>query len=585
MLPLLLHKCKFYVLLNGRLIGLQQLHPVHLRIGRQVKSGEAIAGTERESIGKQNLSGISYREDAPNFAAVGNFKNINANLFSINFFLMQGTHRTAALRYQSPPTGIIAGIVYNAGLGNFFLSLLSPIPLQANDNSRNHRNHSDHKERQQPVVASIVDAPDAVARRVNRLVYLKFIPKTAIFHFFGDDLTEFILYKKGIGFGFTDREINLDDTFIAMNQQMPCPVAMVQSNAMLTATVVEVNPVHLCHDTAKINGTITFYKVLLIRALLLSFCMTNQAAYRLFAATAPDLPLFLQPWYLDAVCQGGVWDAVLVEKGGRTVAAMPYFLKKKLFWRYIAMPQLCKFLGPYLLPEFRNLDQETRLYEALLEQLPKGLAAFQQDMNYSLTNWLPFYWRGFQQSTRYSYILSLDQPETEILRNISKNYRKKIRAASELLSVSSQLPLAELQRLLDLSFARQGLASPLSATFFQRVYEALVAHNCCKLFFALDTAKGTTHSGALLAWDGTSAYYLASGDDPALRASGSALLLKWEAILFAKNELKLPVFDFEGSMIRAIEVGRRDFGATQKPYFRIQREWSLLWRWAKRLTR
>lgn len=436
-----------------------------------------------------------------------------------------------------------------------------------------------------PVGTPIVYAPDAVARRVNRLVYPEFITKPTVFHLFGDDLTEFIFYKKRIGSGFAHREIKLNDAPVAVDKHVPGPVAMVQSNAMPTATVVEINPVYLCHDTAKINGTITFYEVLPVWVLLLLLCMTNQAAYRQFSALAPDLPLFLQPWYLDAVCVGGVWDAVLVEKGGRIVAALPYFIKKKLFWRYIAMPQLCKFLGPYLLPEFRNLDQETRFYEALLEQLPKDLAAFQQDMNYEVTNWLPFYWRGYQQSTRYSYTLSLDKPEAALRQNISKNYRKKIRDAQKLLRVSSELPFAELQRLLELSFARQGLASPLNATFFQTVYDALVAHNCCKLLFAIDRATGKTHSAALLAWDDTSAYYLASGDDPLLRASGSALLLKWEAILFAKNELELPVFDFEGSMIRAIEVGRRDFGATQKPYFRIQREWSLAWRWAKRLTR
>lgn len=128
--------------------------------------------------------------------------------------------------------------------------------------------------------------------------------------------------------------------------------------------------------------------------------MTRQEKYRAFADRIPDLPLFLQPWFLDAVCAGGVWDACMVEKGGRIVAALPYFLKRKFGISYIAMPQLCKFLGPYLLPEFRNLNDETRLYTALIDQLPQRLAAFQQDFNYGVSNWLPFYWRGFRQTTR-----------------------------------------------------------------------------------------------------------------------------------------------------------------------------------------
>lgn len=313
--------------------------------------------------------------------------------------------------------------------------------------------------------------------------------------------------------------------------------------------------------------------------------MTNQDLYRKFALDAPDLPLFLQPWYLDAVCEGGQWSAAMMQKGEKTVAVLPYFLKQKLGWRYVAMPQLCKFMGPYLLPAYRNLNDETQLYEALLAQLPQGLAAFEQDFNYSVGNWLPFYWQGFRQSTRYSYVLSLEQTEEALFRNISKNYRQKIRAAENKLKVSADLPLAELQRLLSLSFARQGLSAPISERFLSQVHDALAAHQSCRLFFAIDPLNQDVHSAALLAWDKHSAYYLVSGDDPALRASGSALLLKWEAILFAKNTLQLPIFDFEGSMIRAIEIGRRDFGAQQRPYFRLQREWSRIWAWGKFLFR
>jgi len=233
----------------------------------------------------------------------------------------------------------------------------------------------------------------------------------------------------------------------------------------------------------------------------------------------------MQPWYLDVVCTGGNWDAATVESGGRTIAAMPFFLKKKWGWNYIAMPPLCKFTGPYLLPEYRNPDDEIRLYDALTDQLPPKLAAFEQDMNYRVINWLPFYWKGFRQTTRYSYIIDLRQSEAEIREN-----------------------------------------------------------STCKLFFALD-AENRVHSAALLAWDKHSAYYIMSGDDPALRASGSALLLKWTAIMYAKNTLNLNIFDFEGSMIRAIEAGRRDFGARQTPYFRIQKEWSPLWKIGKWLFR
>ncbi len=308
---------------------------------------------------------------------------------------------------------------------------------------------------------------------------------------------------------------------------------------------------------------------------------SQSEAYQKFAAETPDLPLFMQPWYLDAVCEGGVWDAALVQKGGRTVAVLPYFLKQKLGWRYVSMPQICKQMGPYLLPEFRALKWEMRLYEELIGQLPPNLAAFEQNFNYAVTNWLPFYWKGFKQTTMYSYVIPLEGPEELIFKNIEKNYRQKIRAAEQRLTIREDLPLTELHRLVGLSFKRQGLDTPIDFEFLQSLFSALSKYQCGKLFFATDPANGQVHSAALLAWDQTSAYYLMSGDDPALRSSGAAVLLKWAAICYAKRTVGVPLFDFEGSMMRGVEQGRRDFGAQQRPYFRVRREWSVFWKWAK----
>ena len=311
----------------------------------------------------------------------------------------------------------------------------------------------------------------------------------------------------------------------------------------------------------------------------------HRDAYRSFAAEVADLPLFMQPWYLDVVCKDGAWDAIVIQKGGRSIAAFPYFLKQKMGWKYVTMPQLCKQMGPFLLPEYRNLKWEMRLYGELIEQLPTGLASFEQNFNYAVTNWLPFYWQGFQQTTLYSYVLPLSGPEDLIFSQIAKNYRQKIRAAAAHLIVRNDLPLTELHRLVGSSFGRQGIEHPIDWSFLQDLYAALSANHCAQLFFATDPSTNQVHSAALLAWDKDTAYYLMSGDDPALRSSGAAVLLKWTAIQYAKNVVGVSVFDFEGSMIKGVEQGRRDFGAQQKPYFRVWREQSIFWKWAKALKR
>jgi hypothetical protein len=312
-----------------------------------------------------------------------------------------------------------------------------------------------------------------------------------------------------------------------------------------------------------------------------------QARYRAFCATAPpDFPVFMQPWYLDAVCRGGVWQAVVCEQQGRVVGVWPFFLKKKWHWRYVAMPQMGKLMGPYVVPDIRSdISADMRVLAALADQLPAGLAAFEQDCNYGLTNWLPLYWRGFTQTTRYSYHIGLDAPEAQLWANVESNYKRKMKKAQQLTKLSDDLPLDELYRLCALSFERQGVAFPLGKDYFLGICEAFFARGQGKAFYAIDPKNNATHSAIFLIWDQGRAYLLFSGDDPAYRQSGTGIWLQWEAIRYAKNTLRLPFFDFEGSMLQPIEQSRRYLGGIQQPYFRLRKEWNVLWRIGKFLLR
>ena len=295
-----------------------------------------------------------------------------------------------------------------------------------------------------------------------------------------------------------------------------------------------------------------------------------------------DFPLFMQPWYLDASCVGGTWDALVVQKGEAIVAVWPYFLKKKGPWQYVAMPQLTRQMGPYLLPAYRTARHETGLLEQLIAQLPP-LAALEQDFNYTITNWLPFHWQGFRQTTRYSYTLNIKDLDV-VWKNMASDYRnQKIGKAAKRVQVQLGGSLLEFQRVHDRSYARQGLPAPVSTLFLERLDAALASHGQRELFFARDRETDAVHSVAYLVWDAQSAYYLLAGDDPQYRASGAGILLAWEAVRYAHRVLQVPVFDFAGSMLRPIERVRRHFGAVQQPYFRLQKEWSPFWKLGKLL--
>lgn len=301
--------------------------------------------------------------------------------------------------------------------------------------------------------------------------------------------------------------------------------------------------------------------------------------YREFCQQA-RLPVFVQPWFLDAVCDGGSWEVALVRKDDEVLAAMPYFMKRKGPFRYLTLPPFVKHMGPFLAPALRDLKHEQALYDQLIDQLP-SFHAFKQNFHPSVTNWLPFFWRGFQQTTYYTYRLPL-QDEDKLRAGINRNMRRNLKKAQAILRVTQGEDLRAFYRLHSLSFERQGLPNPFTYDQLERHDTALAAHSARQLFFAEDE-NGRVHSAAYLIWDHRVAYYHLAGDDPDLRQSGSGIFLVWTAIRYAREVLGLEIFDFEGSMLKNVEAIRRQFGAYQQPYFFVWKYNSRLFRWLESL--
>src|SRR5690606_13335233 len=71
-----------------------------------------------------------------------------------------------------------------------------------------------------------------------------------------------------------------------------------------------------------------------------------------------DAPLFMQPWWLDAVAPGQ-WAEAVVASDGRVIARLPYLTRSQLGLRLLGTPPLTQFLGPWFdLPDGKY---ETRL--------------------------------------------------------------------------------------------------------------------------------------------------------------------------------------------------------------------------------
>ncbi|MBE2205263.1 MAG: GNAT family N-acetyltransferase [Chthoniobacterales bacterium] len=283
-----------------------------------------------------------------------------------------------------------------------------------------------------------------------------------------------------------------------------------------------------------------------------------------------DAPIFSQPWWLEAAAPGR-WDYAIVRRGEEIAAAMPYVWTRRLGQLFIEGPQKTPYLGPWLrksTAKYANrLSEEKDLFTELIEALPSH-AAFSQNFHPGMTNWLPFYWKGFQQTTKYTYqIPDTSNPET-LWKELRENIRRDIKKARRTLTVTECDDFETVIRLHKLTCERQGFRFAHSDEEMMRLHSACREHDCSKVVVAGD-AEGRVHAAGYFVWDSQTMYYYTSGADPSLRNSGAGSMVIWAGIELA-SRMGL-AFDFEGSMQEPIERVFRAFGARQVPYFSLER--------------
>lgn len=166
--------------------------------------------------------------------------------------------------------------------------------------------------------------------------------------------------------------------------------------------------------------------------------MLAKDKYRKLCSIEESIPLFSQAWWLDSVCGEDKWNVCLVEKGRKIYASMPYCIYHRKGFKFIKQPPLTQALGPWIRNESKNeskkLENEKKLMNALIEQIPK-VDYFYQQWNYKNTNWLPFYWHGYKQTTRYTYRIPNIDDVDEVVKKFDAAKRKNIKKSSGFISV------------------------------------------------------------------------------------------------------------------------------------------------------
>lgn len=288
-------------------------------------------------------------------------------------------------------------------------------------------------------------------------------------------------------------------------------------------------------------------------------------------------PLQLQPWWLDAVC-GSAWDVALVFDGsGKLQGAWPYRRSLRLGLPMILTPPLSAYAGPWLVypdrakrPSDRNAFEQ-KVLEKLAVQLPRCLF-FRHSLRPEIGNWLPLYWAGFRQTTRYTYFFESTTDREALWAGLKNTVRTDLRKAERALQISREDKASDIAYgLYRLARRHKGARPSFSPELFERLHTALQLRGQSACFMTRNLADGKPCGSLYLAFDAKEASVIFTGRDPAPRGACAVPALLWAALQFA-GERGLR-FDFEGSMERGTERLFRAFGGQRLPYHEVSRYW------------
>ncbi len=315
--------------------------------------------------------------------------------------------------------------------------------------------------------------------------------------------------------------------------------------------------------------------------------MTPKEQYRILCEQETTIPLFLQYWWMEAVCVGKQWDVLLCTRNGEIVAAMPYLFGKKLCMRYIMQPQQTQINGIWVKPACAN--EASELANNFVSQL-KALQLAYYYQQYPIASPFPacFKENGFKVKERITYRVDNLTDMDALVASFSKNKKRQLQKALTL-RMDSDMSGDEFYNFHAACLAERKRTISYSREFFMALYKAAKARSQGQII-TIRNMDGQALAAVFLVWDAHSAYFLIPCYSHAYKNSGASALLVLEAMKFARG--KTASFDFEGSMVSGIANSYRQFGTKKTSYYSVEKYYkptfrlflfaNRLWTWKKR---
>lgn len=278
--------------------------------------------------------------------------------------------------------------------------------------------------------------------------------------------------------------------------------------------------------------------------------------------------IFAKSFWLQAVTKGN-FEIITIQNTGRILAGMPLpFSSKKR--KQITNPVFTQVLGVLFAESGRGsyegrLSEQIELTKEIIRVIPR-FELFQLNFHYRFTNWTPFYWAGFQQTTRYTYVIQDISTPERVMSEFAPAKRNDIKKASKVVRCDFKWKSEDFYNYHEVCLKNQGETIRYTRSSFNQLSLACQKANAAQVFRAVDE-EGNTHAAMYIVYNASSAYMLQTAVDPYYKSTSALSFLIYEAICFLSSRTR--AFDFEGSMIPGAEASYRKFGGRQMPIMQI----------------
>ena len=311
--------------------------------------------------------------------------------------------------------------------------------------------------------------------------------------------------------------------------------------------------------------------------------MSNKATYKTICEQHKGIPVFLQYWWMDAVCKE--WDVAIVHNGDKVSGVWPYAIENKSGVSIRRSPVLTPYSGPHVffppdLKESKRDNFEHETISALLDKMPEAKVWF-LCIQPGLKQAGLLKASGFEIQVKQTFLADLHHGIDTVFGRLNEDYRRNIRKADAELKVTEEPQmLAKLYEYQKATLNSKDLQVYHSLEQMQAVFDACKAHDSTALWVA--KKDNAVQAIVWQVWDDDRAYYLAGAKNPAEKDNRAMTALLWHAMKEAMHRGK-KTFDFEGSMDPGVEKFFRNFGGERELYLIIQKNDSLLWKLKEKL--